>query len=497
MQFAIWRSSRGWKLVKYCLITLFVWVLVLVGMGRSPALAVTPQHYTELNFPPAPAIKLPEYTRFELSNGIKVYLLEDHELPLINGVATVATGDRLEPADKVGLASIVGAVMRSGGTQNHPADLLNQLLESKAASVEIGIDTAAGSAGFSALSEDLEEVFGVFAEILRQPAFPQDKIDLYKNQLRGAIARRNDDPNGITGREFQKLVYGADSPYARTVEYSTLDNVSRTDVVSFYQKYFTPSTMQLGLVGDFDTATMRSLIEAKFGDWKSAGTVKAQLPRVVQAQQSGVFLVNQPQLTQSYIQMGHLGDKYSGPDFAALSVMNGVLNGLGGRLVNNVRSRQGLAYTVYAYWTPQFDYPGLFISGGQTSSETTVPFIKSTLAEIEKIRTTPVTSVELTRAKDSVLNAFIFNFATPAQTLSRVMRYDYYGYPQDFIFRYQKQLAATTAADVQQAAQTHLKPEQIVTLVVGNATAIKPPLSTLAPEAAVTQLDITIPSSKG
>ncbi|NJR66875.1 MAG: insulinase family protein [Leptolyngbyaceae cyanobacterium CRU_2_3] len=491
------RHSR--KLLKYGLVGLLAVAWVMLGWGKLPALAVTPRHYTDLQLPPAPEIKIPDYTQFQLANGLQVFLLEDHELPLVGGSAMVKTGDRLEPADKTGLASIVGEVMRSGGTRNHPPEVLNALLEQRAASVETGIDTTSGTASFSALSEDLDEVFGLFAEVLRDPAFPQDKIDLTKTQWQGSIARRNDDPEGIASREFQKLVYGPISPYARTVEYATLNPISRSDLEQFYQRYFQPDAILLGIVGDFDSAEMRSLIEAKLGDWQPNSDIetKTALPEVSQAKAGEMFLVNQPQLTQSSIQMGHLGGKLDDPDYAALSVLNEVMNGMGGRLVNAVRSRQGLAYSVYAYWSPEFDFPGVFVAGGQTRSDATVPFIQSTLAEIEKIRTSPITQAELTSAKDSVLNAFIFRFATPAQTLGRFMRYEYYGYPPDFIFRYQKQVEVTTIADVQRVAQAYLKPEQLVTLVVGNAAAIVPPLSAIAPNGKVTEIDITIPQPQG
>ncbi|MBW4657136.1 MAG: insulinase family protein [Drouetiella hepatica Uher 2000/2452] len=480
-------------MLKYGLMVLLA--IAMVGWGRSPALA-TPRHYTDLQLPPAPEIKIPNYTRFTLSNGIQVFLLEDHDLPLVGGSAMVRTGDRLEPSDKTGLAGIVGNVMRSGGTRDHSAEALNLILEQRAASIETGIDTTSGTASFTTLSEDLEAVFGLFAEVLRQPAFPQEKIDLAKTQIQGAIARRNDDPEGIAGREFQKLIYGAESPYARTIEYATLDKISRNDVMSFYQQSFQPSNILLGIVGDFDSVRMRSLIKAELEDWEDKTLVSQIIPSAAQAQLGGVFLVDQPQLTQSSIQIGHLGGKLDDPDYAALSVLNEVMNGLGGRLVNSIRSRQGLAYSVYAFWSPEFDFPGTFVAGGQTRSEATVPFIQSTLAEIEQVRDRPITETELTNAKESVLNAFIFRFATPAQTLGRFMRYEYYGYPPDFIFRYQKAVETTTIADVQQAAQRHLKPDQLVTLVVGNAAAMLPPLSTIDENGKVTELDVTIPRFK-
>jgi zinc protease len=479
----------------YSLLTIGLIVVMLLVWWCLPAVAVTAKHYTQLKFPPLEEVQIPKYTRYVMDNGMVVYLMEDHDLPLVGGTVLIRTGDRLEPAQKVGLANLTGIVLRTGGTQQHSADELNQLLEQQAAAVETEIGATAGSASFSALSEDLAMVFGLFAEVVRQPIFAQEQLDLAKTQVRGGIARRNDDPNGIVGREFQKLIYGSTSPYARTVEYATLDNISRQDLVSFYRQYFYPNNMILGIVGDFDSQEMRSLIQKQFGEWKpSRNLPQPELPSVSQSKLGGMFLVNQPQLTQSYVQIGHLGGKFDSPDYAALDVLNRVLNGFGGRLFNSVRSRQGLSYSVYGIWSPRYDYPGLFVAGGQTRSETTVPFIRAIRAEIERLKTEPVTPAELAFAKESVLNSFVFNFENPSQTLSRLMRYEYYGYPADFLFRYQRGVKATTAADIQRVAKKYLKPEQLVTLVVGNATAIQPPLTALAAE--VIPVDITIPGAK-
>ncbi len=474
---------------------LLVVTLVLVVVSHLPAAAATAKHYTELQFPPLPEIQLPKYTRYKLDNGLVVYLMEDHELPLVSGTALIRTGDRFEPANKVGLGGITGEVMRTGGTTKHSGDELNQLLEQRAASVETSISTAAGSASFSALSEDLEMVFDLFAEVIQTPVFAPEKLELAKKQQAGQIARRNDDPSDIVSREFEKLIYGESSPYARTVEYKTLNNIAREDAVAFYQKYFHPENMIVGIIGDFDSAKMRSLIQEKFGNWKPASKPEQQtVPLASQAKQKGIFVVNQPQLTQSYVQIGHLGGQFNNPDYPALDVLNQVMNGFAGRLFNEVRSRQGLAYSVYGYWNPRFDYPGTFFAGGQTRSDATVPFIRAIFGEIERIRTTPITPQELASAKDQVLNSFVFNFQDPSQTLSRLMRYEYYGYPEDFLFRYQQAVKATTIEDVQRVAKKYLQPDNLVTLVVGNASAIQPPLTSLSAD--VTSLDITIPEQK-
>lgn len=469
-------------------------VTVLALSWQSPAAALTARHYNELEFPPLSEIQIPEYERYELPNGLVVYLMEDHELPLVSGGATFRTGERLVPADQAGLGEIMGQAMRLGGTENYSPDELNLALEQQAASVETMVDTDSGSATFSALSEDLEDVFEIFADVVRRPAFAPDKIEFLKNQYRGSIERRNDNPDEIASREFRKLVYGEESPYARTYEYSTLDNFSREDIIDFYQASVQPDQTILAISGDIDPEQMKVLIADTFGDW-AVDPDAPSLPPVPAADQAkaGIFMVDQPQLTQSYVQIGHIGGQRNAEDYPEMSVMNEVLNGFGGRLFNEVRSRQGLAYVVYAFWSAPYDYDGIFIGGGQTRSDATVPFIQSVEEEIARIRQIPVTEEELNRAKDSVLNSFVFNFQSPEQTLSRLVRYEYYGYPQDFVFRFREDVANTTAEAVQAAAQQHLKPEDLVILVVGNTSNIQPPLATLAPDQQVTQVDITIP----
>ncbi len=469
--------------------------ILAIGLWRVPAVAAgTAKPYDELELAPLPEIQVPDYTRFQLANGMVVYLMEDRELPLVSGTALIRTGSRLEPEDQVGLASLTGLVMRTGGTTDYSGDRLNQILEQKAASIETSIDTSSGSATFSTLSEDLEEVFGLFAQVLQDPIFAADKLDIAKTQVAGGIARRNDDPGDISSREFQRLIYGENSPYARTIEYADLARIDRPDLIEFYDRYFHPNNIILGIVGDFDTAQMQSLVEREFGSWPKNLKLRANnLSPVAQANPGGVYFVEQPQLTQSYVQIGHLGGMRSNPDHAALGVMNGVLNGFGGRLFNQVRSRQGLAYSVYAAWSARYDYPGMFISGGQTRSDATVPFIQAIKQEIDRIRTEPITPEELQYAQESEVNSFVFNFADPAQTLSRLLTYDYYDYPEDFIFQYQRGIEATTIEDVRRVAQQYLKPEQLVTLVVGNSQAIDPPLGSLDSSTRPIDIDITIP----
>jgi zinc protease len=459
---------------------------------RSNAIADTPKHYTDLKFEPLPEIELPEYARYELDNGMVVYLVEDRDLPLVSGTAIIRTGTRFEPANKVGLAELTGAVMRSGGTKKHPADELNTILEQKAASVETSIEESFGSASFSTLTEDLETVFPLFTEVLRQPAFAPEQLAIAKNQQQGSIARRNDDPEAIAEREFNKALYGTTSPYARTIEYATLNNISRQDAIGFYRTYVRPENIILGIVGDFATEEMIERVDNAFSNWQVDTPVAAlEPPAATQQHDRGIFAVDRPQQTQSNILLGHIGGRFDSPEYSTLSVINGVLNGFSGRLFNQVRSRQGLAYSVYAAWNPSYDYDGMFIAGGQTQTKSTVPFIKSVTNEIQKLRQELVTEEELANAKESILNSFVFNFQNPSQTLSRLMRYEYFDYPEDFIFKYQNEVQKTTRENILEAAQKHLKPERLVTVVVGNVKAMNPPLSSLQEE--ISLVDVSIP----
>ncbi len=483
------------RLLPLLFLTVATFATLITVSWPKPAQAIEAKPYEALNFPPLGEIRIPEFERYELDNGLVVYLLEDHDLPLVSGSATFRTGDYLVEPTKTGLAGITGEAMRLGGTANHSPDELSELLEQRAASVETSIADTSGSAGFSSLTEDLPTVFDLFADVITQPAFDEEQLALILSRTAGGIARRNDSPDDIVSREFNKLIYGAQSPYARTVEYANLESISRDDVKRFYETTIRPENTILGIVGDFDPAQMKRAISEALGDWKCADKSALPKPPEGDQQQSGLFVIDQPQLTQSYIHIGHIGGELRNQYHSKMSVLNEVLNGFGGRLFNEIRSRQGLAYSVYAYWSPSYDHNGIFIGGGQTRSEATVPFIQAMYREIEKIRTQPITEKELAFAKDSVLNSFVFNFQTPSQTLSRLIRYEYYGYPSDFVFQYRDGVESATVDEVLAAAQANLKPEQLVTVVVGNTAEIDPALSTLGLK--ITPLDVTIPAPAG
>jgi zinc protease len=465
------------------------------GPKVRTAAAVIPT-YKELKYPALKPIKIPDVATFTLPNGIKLYLLENHELPVVRGSALVRTGNLFDPADRVGLAGITGTVMRSGGTHDKTGDQLDEQLENIAASVETSIDESFGQASFSCLKENTDEVLGIFHGVLTAPAFRQDKIDLAKTETRGGISRRNDDPHGIVEREFTDIVYGKDTPYGWSEEYATVDRISREDLVQFHQRYFFSANVMLAVTGDFSTADMKAKLEKRFADWTAQQPPVPPFPPVKNKPQPGIFLATKTDVTQTFLTIGHLGGEFRDKDYPALGVMADILGGgFQSRLLQRVRTKLGYAYEISAFWGANYDHPGLFQISSSTKSATTADTIKVIEEEMEKIRTREVTEQELDSAKQTVANSFVFNFDTLSKTLNRMLRYDYYGYPRDFIHQYQHAIEAVTRADVLRVAREHLLAKNLTIVAVGNPQEFGKPLGTLG--LPVASIDLTIPQPPG
>ena len=451
--------------------------------------------YKGLKYPPLPAIKIPEPVEFTLSNGMKVFLLEDHELPLVTGSALIRTGNLFDPADKKGLAGLTGEVLRSGGTKSKSGDQLDEELENVAAQVESQIGETSGTLAFSCLKENSDQVLAIFKDFLTSAEFREDKVDLAKTQLRSEISRRNDDAGGIAEREFSDIVYGRNNPYGWRIEYADVDNIQRQDLVNFYQRYYFPSNIMLEIYGDFSAADMKSKLEALLGGWKYSQPAVPAFPKVQQQAAPGAFLASKTDVTQTFFNVGHLGGELRDKDYPALEVTSQILGGgFASRLFRNVRTQHGWAYNIGAGWGASYDHPGLFRLSGSTQSAHTVDTLKAIREELDRIRTTEVTDEELRTAKDTTLNGFVFHFDRPSKTLTRLVQYEYYGYPRDFIFQYQKAIAAVTKADVLRVAQKYFKPQDLTYVAVGNPEEFGTPLSTLGIK--VEPIDLSIPEPK-
>jgi len=467
--------------------------LLLLVFSAAVVCAQPLPSYNQLKFPPLRQVQPPEVATYTLPNGMRLYLLEDHELPLVGGFALIRTGNLFDPPGKVGLAEVTGAVLRTGGTSSKTGDELDLALENIAASVESSIGESSGQVSFSALRENTHQVLAVFKEVLTAPEFRQEKIDLVKMQLRSAISRRNDEAQEIASREFGEIVYGKDTPYGWRIEYATLDRIQRQDLVEFHRRYFFPANVMLAVYGDFAVAEMKAALEKLFGDWNSQQPPAPPFPPVRSEPHPGVFLATKSDVNQTVFQIGHLGGLLRDSNYPALESLASILGGgFSSRLFKRIRTQLGYAYGIGASWGAGYNQPGLFQISGSTKSESTAETIRVVREEIDKIRSAEVSEQELKTAKDTVLNGFIFNFDSPSKTLSRLVRYEYHGYPKDFIFQYQKAIARVTRADVLRVAKQYLQPQDFTIVAVGNPKDFKTPLSALGLR--VQPIDLTIPA---
>ena len=431
--------------------------------------------------------------RIELPNGMVIFLQEDHELPLIDGSITIRGGSRIEPAEKVGLVAVFGQVWRTGGTRTRTGDQLDDYLEARAAKVETGGRMDATTVGWSSLKNDFNDVFDVVLELLREPEFRSGKILLAKQQIATGISRRNDAPDAVARREAVKLAYGADSPFARTVEYATLEAVTRQDLLDWHQRFVHPNNMILGITGDFDPATMEAKLRGAFAQMPKGPAAEKNLKTPIHEAKPGVYFVKKEDVNQSNIRMVDLGIQRDNPDYYAVEVMNEVLGGgFSSRLIQSIRTKQGLAYSVGGGIGSAYDHAGIAALGMGTKSETTVKSIEALNTELDKMLSEPVTAAELKRSKDAILNSFVFEFDSKDKVLSERMTYEFYAYPADFLEQYRAGVEKVTAADVERVAKKYLHKDKMRTLVVGNQAEFDKPLSTLG---AVTPIDITIPGA--
>jgi len=436
-----------------------------------------------------PAVK-PE--RFVLGNGVVVYLLEDHELPVVKGIAYFPASPALVPDERAGLGQLAGTVMRSGGTAAHSGDWLDDRLSAIGASIDADIGPTLANTGFRALTENANEVIGLWTEMLRQPAFPDEKIELAKVEMRQQIASRNDEMIPMLLRLTRQAVYGKGSPWARQVEYATLEPITAADCRRLHDQVFVPERMIVAIYGDFRVDAMKKLLAAKLGEWKRSGTPKPVLPPTPRSVEPRLYFADKEDVTQSGIVVAQPGSRADDPDYASLEVLE---QGLGGasssRMYMHIRTQRGLAYATGASAGADFDHPGVFLAYSLTQSESTMTALSLVRDEVRQVTQAPFTDAELQNAKQAVVNGFVFNFEDPSQTLFRAAYYEAVGYPADFLQRYQKALDGVTASSVLAAAQHKITPEHELVAIVGHGSQFDRPLESAG--LPVERIDISIP----
>ena len=463
----------------------------LIGVCCAAAFAQGPS----LKYPPLNHVATPKIAESTLPNGLKLYLIEDRELPLIHGVVMVRAGNLFDPADKLGLAAVAGVALRTGGTAEETGEQIAARLESLGATFESRIEESYGAAAFSVLAGNIGETLRIVRDLLQAPAFRSQAIEAAKAELRSSIARRNTDPERIVSREFDSLIYGRTTPHGAVMEYEHVENIRRKDVVAFHQRYFFPGSTLLALRGDFSAEAMRAQIELLFREWSHTQPAAPPFEPSEHQAVPGIYLGVIKGLSQTAFTIGHRGGLWSDPQIAALHVAAEILGGgLTSRLAIRVRQEARAAYPIHAQWAAGHSHPGTFRIAGRIKGASITPLVRAIREEIGRMQTAEVSESELDDARQRVLNRLAFRFDGKPETLEGILTYEYYGYPDDFLARYQKAVAGVTRAHVLKATKERFNARQLVVVLAGDPVDSERSLGTL--ELPVTSLDLTIKQPK-
>jgi len=461
---------------------------------EKPVAAKAPRYFEKLAYPKLHDIKSPEVVQETLPNGLKLLLVEDHDLPEIQFRAVVKGGRLAESKDKAGLTELFGEVQRTGGTQSMSGDKVDEFLERIGASVETDVEESFGVVSGKCLTETLDKVLPLYAEFLMAPGFSQDKIDLAKTHLKGTISRRNDEVMELTIREFEKLIYGKDSPYARQFEYDDVEKLAREDLVAFHGLCYHPELTILAVWGDFKVPEMKEKLAKAFSGWKKSEAPLEIAEPFVFPPASSLNYVEKKDVEQAFILMGHLSLKMDDPDYPAVIILSDILGGgMSSRIFKEVREKRGLAYSAGGAIMPAYDHQGAFYVFSATKPSTMSQALAIIIEEIKKIQKEPVTDEEMKLAKDGYLNRYAFQFDSTAKVVQRMQTYLFYGYPLDFNKTLRDKVEKVTKEDILRVAKKDLLPDALSILAVGKQDGWDKPLSTFGK---VNTIDITIPEPK-
>jgi len=450
-------------------------IIICLAIFLTGCATVSEKPYEKIKFPELKKVEKPQFTKEKLENGITVFLMEDHSLPLISFKALVRTGTIYEPAEKTGLGEITFETMRTGGAGERSGDEIDTFLESTGASISTGIGTDIGWIEGICHRKNFYFVFSIFKGIITAPSFEPEKVELAIIRKRGEISRRNDEISEIADREFRRIIYGKDSPYGRTPEYETIAHITRQDIINFYNGAFYPEGIILGIWGDFDSKDMLEIVRRTFGKWNKEKIEKAKPP--VEFADDGSFnLIVKKEATQSVIIMGHRGLQRNDPDYFAAIVLSRALGaGWNSRFSRILRQEKGLAYEIWATFAGEFDRPGLFIAKAQARSDRTMEAVELMKEEIKRMAD-GISEEELDVAKEGIINSEVFWSDTKDEIINRLLTYEYYGYPYDYPEKLIDGVKKVSGEDIKMVAKKYIYPDRLTVLIVGNPERFDAPL---------------------
>jgi predicted Zn-dependent peptidase len=425
---------------------------------------------------PAPKIELKDAKTFNLDNGLKVIVVENNRLPVVNFQLFIDVPALVE-GDKAGAASLAGQLLRAGTTKKTKAEI-DEAIDYIGASLNVGSSGMFGST----LTKNTDALLGMMQEILLMPSFPQEEFDKLKQQTVSGLAFSKDNPDAIAARVNNVVRYGAGHPYSEFETEESVANIELADTKAYYETYFKPNNAYLVIVGDITEAKAKSLSKKYFGAWEKGTVKRAQFTSPTAPSSREVKFVNKPGAVQSVLNITH-------PDAIKVTVLRTILGGyFRSRLNNNIREDKAYSYGVGATISPD-RLVGYFNAGGSVRNEVTDSAIVEFLKEIELLTKEAPNAEELDLVKNVITGNFAQGMERPQSTAQYALNIARYKLPKDYYQNYLKRMDAITPADILATAKKYLKPNNAYIVVVGNQDEVADKLGRFAGDGEVDLLD--------
>ncbi|MBD1805883.1 insulinase family protein [Microcoleus sp. FACHB-SPT15] len=411
---------------------------------------------------------LPEVLR--LANGLQVLLFPDTSTPTVTLSGSIRGGTEFDSMAKAGLADLTASNLMNG-TKTREALTIAKALEERGASLGFGAYREGVDIGGYSLAADLPILIQTFADVVQNATFPTDKLELTRQQTLTSLAVELDTPAQLGRRTFQQAIYPENHPYHAFPTADSLKSITRDDVVRFYQTHYRPDTTVLALVGDFNPASVRSLLETQLSGWKVGGKPPvANYPKVELPQKIVQLNPVLPGKVQSVTYLGYRGIDRKDPRYYAALVLNQILGGdtLSSRLGTEIRDRQGLTYGIYSYFQAGMN-PGPFLIQMQTAPEDAQKAIASTISLLKEIQQKGLTSAEVNTAKRSITSQYPVALANPDELAETILRNQVYGLAPEELREFVNRIEAVTLEQVNQTAKELLRPDNLIVVTAGPA----------------------------
>ncbi len=423
--------------------------------------------YPELN------LSIPKVHKEVLGNGMKLFYLADHALPIVQGTLYVPGGSHRDPQAKAGLSSSLSSIQRAGGTQALQPSELDALLEGMGASIHAESSAHYNTLSFKCLRQDLNKVLKQFFDLVLRPRFDEKRFKLDQKNKMEAIRRQDDDPAGLVRRKFNHYVYRP-HPQGFEVTMESIGRITRDDLVQERKRRFLPHGSQLLVVGDIQATELKQILDPLLEGWSGAAKDLPEIPEM-KLDFSGERYFVQKGIPQMKIRVGHKSVLISNPDYYPLLIMDYILGGgsFNSRLVQRIRTELGLAYSVYSYVWGDVFYGTMGVDCG-TRRAGSVEALREILSGIRKIQEDGISPAELKLARDTLVNQFVFKFSSRYQIARRMVVLEQKGLPEGFLERYLQALKAVSGEDVLRVAREYFHPEKLKIVLVGDFKKVGP-----------------------